>query len=65
MGERRIPIKNMSPLNKKTIDEKLFKLQEYIKILEELHGKGRAVFFADRIVQDATTGPLIEKIILL
>ena len=55
----------MSTLNKKTIDEKLFKLQEYVKILEELRGKGRTVFFADRIIRDATTGPLIEKIILL
>lgn len=43
----------MSPLNKKTIQEKLFKLQESIKILEELRKRGRAAFFADRIVQDS------------
>lgn len=52
----------MSPLNKKTIDEKLFKLQEYVKILEELRAKDRTVFFAERIVQDATTLNLFVSI---
>lgn len=44
---RLIP-RNMSPLNKKTIHEKLFKLQESVKILEELRLEGRNVFFSDR-----------------
>lgn len=52
----------MSPLNKKAIDEKLFKLQESVKILEELRGKGQKVFFADKIIQDATTLNLFVSI---
>ncbi|KKU70505.1 MAG: hypothetical protein UX94_C0005G0067 [Parcubacteria group bacterium GW2011_GWA2_47_21] len=42
----------MSPLNKKTIHEKLFKLQESVKILEELRAEGRNPFFTDRKNQD-------------
>lgn len=45
----------MSPLNKQTIHEKLFKLQEYTKILEELRAEGRETFFVDRKVQDSAT----------
>ncbi len=45
----------MSPLNKKTIHEKLFKLQEYTKILEELKAEGRKVFFADQKTRDSAT----------
>lgn len=46
---------SMSPLNKKTIQEKLFKLQESVKILENLRTREREAFFADRIVQDSAT----------
>src|SRR3989338_2396357 len=45
----------MSPLNKNTIHEKLFKLQEYTKVLEELRGEGRDAFFADYKTQDSAT----------
>ncbi len=43
----------MSPFNKESIHEKLFKLQEYTKILEELRAKGHGAFFAERIIQDS------------
>jgi len=52
----------MSPLNKKTIYEKLFRLQEYTKVLEELRSEGRAVFFADRKTQDSATLNLFTAI---
>ena len=52
----------MSPLNKQSINEKLFKLQEYIKILEELRAEGRAVFFDDRKTQDSATLNLFTSI---
>lgn len=45
----------MSPLNKKSIHEKLFKLQESVKILEELKAEGREKFFADFKIQDSAT----------
>ena len=45
----------MSPLNKETIHEKLFKLQESIKILEELRAEGHDPFFADQKTQDSAT----------
>lgn len=45
----------MSPLNRKSIHEKLFKLQESVKILEELRAEGRGAFFADRKTQDSAT----------
>ncbi len=45
----------MSPLNKQTIHEKLFKLQEYTKILEEIRGEGRESFFAEQRNQDSAT----------
>lgn len=52
----------MSPLNKNIIREKLFKLQEYIKILEEIRTEGRNVFFADRKTQDSATLNLFTSI---
>ena len=52
----------MSPLNKQSINEKLFKLQEYIKILEELRAEGRAVFFDDRKTQDSAILNLFTSI---
>ena len=58
----------MSPLNKKTIHEKLFKLQESVKILEELRAEGHDSFFKDRKTQDSATLNLftsIEMIILI
>lgn len=55
MVARLLILKNMSPLNKKTIHEKLFKLQESVKILEELHAEGRDVFFTDHKTQDSAT----------
>ena len=45
----------MSPLNKQTIHEKLFKLREYTNILEELRAEGRDAFFADHKTQDSAT----------
>ena len=45
----------MSPLNKKTIHEKLFRLREHTKVLEELLLEGRDVFFADHKTQDSAT----------
>ena len=45
----------MSPLNKKTIHEKLFKLQESVKILEELRAEGHDAFFTNRKNQDVAT----------
>lgn len=62
MDGHQSPIKNMSPLNKNTIYEKLFKLQEYIKILEELRAEGRNTFFADRKTQDSATLNLLTSI---
>jgi len=52
----------MSPLNKKTIYEKLFRLQEYTKVLEELRLEGRETFFADRKTQDSATLNLFTSI---
>lgn len=52
----------MSPLNKKTIHEKLFKLQESVKILEELRAEGRQAFFANRKNQDVATLNLFVSI---
>lgn len=43
----------MSPLNKNSIHEKLFKLREYTKILEELRAEGRTAFFSDFKTQDS------------
>ena len=45
----------MSPLNKQTIHEKLFKLQECTKILRELRAGARDVFFANRVIRDSAT----------
>ncbi len=45
----------MSPLNTRTIHEKLFKLQEYTKILEALRAESRDAFFADQKTQDSAT----------
>lgn len=45
----------MSPLNRQIIHEKLFKLREYIKVLEELRTEGTNALFADRKTQDSAT----------
>jgi len=45
----------MSPLNKKTIHEKLFKLQEYTKILEEIRAEGYDSFFTQQRNRDSAT----------
>lgn len=62
MDARRCVIKNMSPINKKTIHEKLFRLQEYTKVLEELRSEGREMFFNDRKTQDSATLNLFTSI---
>lgn len=62
MVERLFIVKNMSPLNKKTIHEKLFKLQESVKILEELRAEGYEAFFTDRKNQDVATLNLFVSI---
>ena len=62
MAGRESVNKNMSPLNKKTIHEKLFKLQESVKILEELKAEGQKAFFSDRKTQDASTLNLFTSI---
>ncbi len=45
----------MSPINTKSIHEKLFKLQESVKILEELRAEGYDAFFSDYKTQDSAT----------
>ena len=55
----------MSPVNKKSIQEKLFKLQESIKILEDLKRREQKIFFSDRIIQDSTTLNLFVSIELI
>ncbi|MEK7087991.1 MAG: DUF86 domain-containing protein [Patescibacteria group bacterium] len=55
----------MSPLNKQTIHEKLFKLQEYTKILQEIRAEGTEAFFADRKTQDSATLNMFTSIELI
>lgn len=55
----------MSPLNAQSIHEKLFKLQESVKILEELRAEGREAFFANRKNHDVATLNLFISIELI
>ena len=55
----------MSPIDKKTIDEKLFKLQEAIKILDDLQVEAKEVFLKDVKIQGAVMFNLIIGIELI
>jgi uncharacterized protein YutE (UPF0331/DUF86 family) len=55
----------MAPIDKKTIDEKLFKLQEAIKIFDELKGESKDTFLKDAKIQGAIMFNLIIGIELI
>lgn len=55
----------MSPIDKKTIQEKLFKLQEAVKVLSELQSESQEDFLKDAKLQGAAMFNLIIGIELI
>lgn len=53
------PLKNMSPINRKTIEEKLFKLQETIKALNSLKAYSKEDFIKDATINSAAMFNLV------
>lgn len=58
-------MKNMAPIDQKTIDEKLFKLQEAVKVLDELRSESKEIFLKDAKIQGAAMFNLIIGIELI